>query len=49
MGTVLAVCVSEHKGTQKRDVGRAYFQADWGIWGDAHAGKWHRQVSLLSA
>ena len=49
MGTVLAVCVSEHKGTPKRNVGSAYFEADWGIRGDAHAGKWHRQVSLLGA
>ena len=49
MGKVLAVCISEHKGTQKTNVGSAYFEADWGIRGDAHAGKWHRQVSLLSA
>ena len=49
MGTVMAVCRSDRKGTQKTDVGSAYFEADWGIRGDAHAGKWHRQVSLLSA
>lgn len=49
MGKVIAVCMSEHKGTQKKDVGTAHFTADWGIDGDAHAGKWHRQVSLLSA
>ena len=49
MGKVLAVCMSEHKGTQKRNVGSAHFSADWGIDGDAHAGKWHRQISLLSA
>ncbi len=48
MGTVMAVCVSRQKGTQKENVGRALFQTDWGIEGDAHAGKWHRQVSLLS-
>ena len=48
MGRVDAVCISEKKGTQKQDVGRAEFVADWGIRGDAHAGKWHRQVSLLS-
>ena len=29
-------------------MGAARFVADWGICGDAHAGKWHRQVSLLS-
>lgn len=49
MGRVIAVCISEKKGTQKRNVGSARFVADWGIEGDAHAGKWHRQVSLLSA
>ena len=48
MGRVDAVCISEKKGTQKQDVGRAEFVADWGIRGDTHAGKWHRQVSLLS-
>ena len=48
MGKVLAVCISERKGTQKRNVGSAVFVKDWGIEGDAHAGKWHRQVSLLS-
>lgn len=48
MGKVLAVCTSPAKGTQKQDVGQALFIEDWGIEGDAHAGKWHRQVSLLS-
>ena len=48
MGKVIAVCVSEQKGTQKKNVGSAQFGEDWGIHGDAHAGKWHRQVSLLS-
>ena len=48
MGKVIAVCVSEQKGTQKKNVGAARFIEDWGIEGDAHAGKWHRQVSLLS-
>ena len=48
MGTVIAVCVSEKKGTQKHKVKEAEFIEDWGIKGDAHAGKWHRQVSLLS-
>ena len=49
MGTVLAVCTSAKKGVQKRDVHSAHFTPEWGIDGDAHAGKWHRQVSLLSA
>lgn len=48
MGKVIAVCVSEQKGTQKRNVHEAEFVEEWGIRGDAHAGKWHRQVSLLS-
>ena len=48
MGKVIAVCTSPEKGTQKRNVGTARFVEDWGIEGDAHAGKWHRQVSLLS-
>ncbi len=49
MGTVIAICTSPARGTQKRAVKSAFFAADWGIQGDAHAGGWHRQVSLLSA
>ena len=49
MGKVLAVCISEKKGTQKKNVGSVVFVEDWGLEGDAHAGKWHRQVSLLSS
>ncbi|EGB93193.1 MOSC domain protein [Clostridium sp. D5] len=48
MGKVIAVCTSPAKGTQKTNVGEAVFIEDFGIEGDAHAGKWHRQVSLLS-
>ena len=48
MGNVIAVCTSPAKGTQKTNVGTGKFIEDWGIEGDAHAGKWHRQVSLLS-
>ena len=48
MGKVMAVCISREKGTQKKNVGSALFIEDWGIENDAHAGKWHRQVSLLS-
>lgn len=48
MGKVIAVCISEKKGTQKKNVHEAEFVEDWGIKNDAHAGKWHRQVSLLS-
>lgn len=48
MGKVIAVCISEKKGTQKRKVPSAEFIQEYGIKDDAHAGKWHRQVSLLS-
>ena len=48
MGNVLAVCISEQKGTAKRNIQTGHFIADWGIEEDSHAGKWHRQVSLLS-
>ena len=48
MGKIIAVCVSEKKGTQKKNVGSATLVADHGIENDAHAGNWHRQVSLLS-
>lgn len=48
MGTVIAVCASPAKGTQKTNVNEAVFIEDYGIRGDAHAGEWHRQVSLLS-
>ena len=47
MGTVKAVCTSSIKGIQKSEVGSVKLCADWGIEGDAHAGSWHRQVSLL--
>ena len=48
MGKVLAVCISTEKGTAKRNVQRAELKAGHGLTGDAHAGQWHRQVSLLS-
>ena len=48
MGTVKAVCISEKKGTPKKNIGEALFIEDYGVEKDAHAGKWHRQVSLLS-
>jgi len=47
-GKIAAVCISKAKGTRKTNVDEAYLRANWGIEGDAHAGKWHRQVSLLS-
>jgi len=48
MGIVKAVCVSDLKGVQKRNVENAEFRAGWGVEGDSHGGGWHRQVSLLS-
>lgn len=48
MGKVVAVCISEKRGTEKVNVGKAYIKVGWGIEGDAHGGNWHRQISLLS-
>lgn len=48
MGKILGICVSEKRGTQKKEVNEAILKENWGIEGDAHAGDWHRQVSLLS-
>ena len=47
-GVVKAICISPARGTEKRAVEEGHFLKDFGIEGDAHAGKWHRQVSLLS-
>jgi molybdenum cofactor synthesis domain-containing protein len=47
-GIVKAVCISEQKGTEKHPVDKAAFIVGFGIENDAHAGNWHRQVSLLS-
>lgn len=49
MGKIIAVCTSETRGVQKQSRKEALLEKDWGIRGDAHAGHWHRQVSLLSA
>lgn len=48
MPTVKAVCTSKKKGTAKRNVGAAMLIENHGLENDAHAGNWHRQVSLLS-
>ena len=47
-GTVRAVCISPARGTEKRPVERAVLIRGHGIEGDAHAGNWHRQISLLA-
>lgn len=48
IGKILAVCVSKKKGTQKDNVGSVEIKAHHGVEGDAHAGPWHRQISLLA-
>lgn len=48
MATVTAVCISEKKGTRKHAVPSIEVKKDHGIVGDAHAGNWHRQISLLA-
>ena len=48
MGIVRGICISEKRGTAKHEIEEAILAKDWGIQGDAHAGHWHRQVSLLS-
>ncbi|MCL6639616.1 MAG: MOSC domain-containing protein [Firmicutes bacterium] len=48
MGIIKAVCVSPRKGMRKKDVGRGELVAGHGLKDDAHAGPWHRQVSLLA-
>ena len=46
-GTVVAVNISEKKGTPKKTVEEGMLIENFGLQGDAHAGKWRRQVSLL--
>ena len=45
---IRAVCISERKGQQKHPVDSVHLRPEHGIDGDAHAGNWHRQVSLLA-
>ena len=47
-GKVLAVCISRNKGERKTPVEAVELRENHGIVGDAHAGEWHRQVSLLA-
>ena len=48
MAHVEAVCLSRKKGIVKKEQGNVVLIENWGIDGDAHAGDWHRQVSLLA-
>jgi len=47
-GKVLAVNISEEKGTKKTNIHSCPLLKNFGLKGDAHAGPWHRQVSLLA-
>ena len=47
-GRINAISVSKEKGSRKVNVPEAQLKADFGIIGDAHAGSWHRQISLLA-
>ncbi len=47
-GRIKAISISENRGTQKHNIPAAQLKAGFGIEGDAHAGNWHRQVSLLA-
>jgi len=48
MGYVVAVCTSPRKGMRKKNIGNCQLLTEHGLEGDAHAGPWHRQVSLLA-
>jgi MOSC domain-containing protein YiiM len=48
MGHVEAVCTSHKKGIVKKAQPEIFCKQGWGIEGDAHAGDWHRQISLLA-
>ena len=48
MAKITSINISPKKGTFKQPVKRAELKCDHGIVGDAHAGNWHRQISLLA-
>ncbi|KEI14414.1 MOSC domain-containing protein [Clostridium haemolyticum] len=48
MAKVIAVNISEKKGVVKHPIEKGFFRKNHGLEGDAHAGNWHRQVSLLA-
>ena len=48
MGKIMAVCISEKRGTQKKNSEKVRLIENFGLEGDAPGGNWHRQVSLLS-
>jgi MOSC domain-containing protein YiiM len=48
MAKVISVNISQRKGEQKHPVDEIQLRVQHGIVGDAHAGNWHRQISLLA-
>ena len=48
MAIIKAVCISEKKGTAKKNIGESEIVENFGLKDDAYGGTWHRQVSLLS-
>lgn len=46
---IVSIAVSKKKGTTKTPVAEAFVSKEHGLEGDAHAGPWHRQVSLLAS
>ena len=46
---IVSIAISKRKGTRKTPVDAAFVSKDHGLEGDAHAGKWHRQVSFLAS
>ena len=46
---IVSISISKKKGTRKAPVSEAFLSKDHGLEGDAHAGKWHRQVSFLAS
>ncbi|MBW2436882.1 MAG: MOSC domain-containing protein [Deltaproteobacteria bacterium] len=46
---IVSIATSKKKGTRKASVDEAYLKKEHGLEGDAHAGKWHRQVSFLAS
>ena len=49
MGKLIAINISRERGTEKKQIPKVRLIRNYGLDGDAHAGRWHRQVSLLSA
>ena len=48
MSTIFSLNISQTKGVNKKPVEQVELQVNHGVVGDAHAGDWHRQVSLLA-